>query len=780
MRWRQCLCLLSVFAVVSLTEGSEDVRQQPQIRVEKTVTFSKSSSTSSSSSHAKDGNTRTHRPAEGDDELTRSDTQTLLRHVDPFLRYPSQLPLPFTSSYSATPVPLGRHRAVVGTSTPPPGSGGRSLPPRSSNGGPLAPAALQTRRRSKLGRRKAFRRTQSGEEALIMRNAKKPNKARSGRTNGNGEKEEAGRDKFFPNSEFEMSQKEISSRDTEDETGSQAKNDTLMKPNAKAVIIAQMRKFISNKNTNQNQLRPTPVVQISYLGARTGSRPLVSPPSQPTFRPLVDKKAHPTETSAVTARKNNLTIPTKDMKMVLMVKADVAVASTTTPSPPAEAMSETASPSTPLLRITTPAPLVRIARKKHASKVFQPANFLNVDLYHEPLYSMHGPPYDHYKLSTHISPGGSFPSTYHQDNAYYLSGFYPSSYMPHLSSYSGLDYQHPPYFSHYDFPKKQKSTLPPYFSEESPHPLAPSHSYSPSPHSYSPSSQPSYSPPPPPPPHTSPPPQSSYIPSPPPHSYSSPATKPHKHLPVYKPVLRKKTARGRTLGKSYDYSISVSSTTPVPVAKKVHHEPKPQRKPVSSGSQGSSQGNISGGKPGVDYPAYARIPYTSFTCKHTRPSGIYADVEAGCQVWHVCETDGRQHSFLCPNGTIFSQHLLTCDWWYNVQCSDTEKFYGKIPTVDVYKNGYNDIQKNEDKIIKKHSHTIQPKPGHTPKPPASYPYPSKPAISLTQARGRPTAVPRTATRPPGSSSPSHFVEFEPYYHNSYPMFQLRKRHLNNK
>lgn len=35
----------------------------------------------------------------------------------------------------------------------------------------------------------------------------------------------------------------------------------------------------------------------------------------------------------------------------------------------------------------------------------------------------------------------------------------------------------------------------------------------------------------------------------------------------------------------------------------------------------------------------------------------------------MCEADGRQHSFLCPNGTVFSQRLLTCDWWYNVRCS---------------------------------------------------------------------------------------------------------------
>ena len=46
-----------------------------------------------------------------------------------------------------------------------------------------------------------------------------------------------------------------------------------------------------------------------------------------------------------------------------------------------------------------------------------------------------------------------------------------------------------------------------------------------------------------------------------------------------------------------------------------------------------------------------------------------------CKVWHVCESVGRQHSFLCPNGTIFSQQLLTCDWWHNVDCHISEAYY---------------------------------------------------------------------------------------------------------
>ncbi|CAG2054492.1 unnamed protein product, partial [Timema podura] len=44
-------------------------------------------------------------------------------------------------------------------------------------------------------------------------------------------------------------------------------------------------------------------------------------------------------------------------------------------------------------------------------------------------------------------------------------------------------------------------------------------------------------------------------------------------------------------------------------------------------------------------------------------------------VWHYCDLNGGQASFLCPNGTIFSQVALTCDWWFNVRCSSTTQLY---------------------------------------------------------------------------------------------------------
>lgn len=73
------------------------------------------------------------------------------------------------------------------------------------------------------------------------------------------------------------------------------------------------------------------------------------------------------------------------------------------------------------------------------------------------------------------------------------------------------------------------------------------------------------------------------------------------------------------------------------------------------------------GVPGHDYPVYHEVPHTSFSCGNVPAvPGMYANVETGCQAYHVCH-DGREGhqgaSFLCTNGTIFSQKEFTCDWW---------------------------------------------------------------------------------------------------------------------
>ncbi|GLV39601.1 uncharacterized protein CBL_08333 [Carabus blaptoides fortunei] len=71
--------------------------------------------------------------------------------------------------------------------------------------------------------------------------------------------------------------------------------------------------------------------------------------------------------------------------------------------------------------------------------------------------------------------------------------------------------------------------------------------------------------------------------------------------------------------------------------------------------------------PDVDYPIYNEVPPgLSFTCNGLIP-GYYSDPEARCQVWHWC-ANGKQYSFLCPNGTVFNQYARVCDWFFNVDC----------------------------------------------------------------------------------------------------------------
>ncbi|CAL1282957.1 unnamed protein product, partial [Larinioides sclopetarius] len=74
-------------------------------------------------------------------------------------------------------------------------------------------------------------------------------------------------------------------------------------------------------------------------------------------------------------------------------------------------------------------------------------------------------------------------------------------------------------------------------------------------------------------------------------------------------------------------------------------------------------------------PLYQSVPDTSFQCQDQRNPGFYGDVEAQCQVFHICQEDDRHDSFLCPVGTVFNQMNFICDWWFNFKCDDTPTFF---------------------------------------------------------------------------------------------------------
>ena len=149
------------------------------------------------------------------------------------------------------------------------------------------------------------------------------------------------------------------------------------------------------------------------------------------------------------------------------------------------------------------------------------------------------------------------------------------------------------------------------------------------------------------------------------------------------------------------------------------------------------------GTPGEDYPIYAEVPDTDFSCDgdDRLHGGYYADIDAQCQVFHICSKFGLRRattfSFLCPNGTMFSQQYFICDWWFNVDCAASTNLYGLNE----------DVQAGRLPTGKPASQSSS----------ARRPLPSSAGPSSASARPSPGSArpPPSSTRPsPGSARPS--------------------------
>uniref|UniRef100_A0A1I8NSE4 Chitin-binding type-2 domain-containing protein n=1 Tax=Stomoxys calcitrans TaxID=35570 RepID=A0A1I8NSE4_STOCA len=107
----------------------------------------------------------------------------------------------------------------------------------------------------------------------------------------------------------------------------------------------------------------------------------------------------------------------------------------------------------------------------------------------------------------------------------------------------------------------------------------------------------------------------------------------------------------------------------------------------ASGLDADYEGDYSAipGVPGVDYPVYGQVPRTNFDCAQQPLPGYYSDIEAQCQVFHICALN-RTYSFLCPNGTIFSQEVLVCVWWNQYDCASAPSLYANNAFIYDYGN----------------------------------------------------------------------------------------------
>ncbi|XP_055348535.1 U-scoloptoxin(01)-Er1a-like [Paramacrobiotus metropolitanus] len=96
------------------------------------------------------------------------------------------------------------------------------------------------------------------------------------------------------------------------------------------------------------------------------------------------------------------------------------------------------------------------------------------------------------------------------------------------------------------------------------------------------------------------------------------------------------------------------------------------------------------------YPVYNAIPQTGFSCASKKQPGFYADTEAQCQVFHRCDINGNQTSYLCVNSTVFNQVTLICDYFFNVDCQKfasyenfaNSRLYTDQPLFDTPPNDY--------------------------------------------------------------------------------------------
>ncbi|GAU95053.1 hypothetical protein RvY_06734 [Ramazzottius varieornatus] len=79
-------------------------------------------------------------------------------------------------------------------------------------------------------------------------------------------------------------------------------------------------------------------------------------------------------------------------------------------------------------------------------------------------------------------------------------------------------------------------------------------------------------------------------------------------------------------------------------------------------------------QPGQDFPVLSEIPQSNIDCAQFKQPGFYADDSSQCQVFHRCDVNGNLTSYLCPNMTVFNQITLICDWFWNVDCSQSKQF----------------------------------------------------------------------------------------------------------
>merc|ERR1712126_554117 len=108
---------------------------------------------------------------------------------------------------------------------------------------------------------------------------------------------------------------------------------------------------------------------------------------------------------------------------------------------------------------------------------------------------------------------------------------------------------------------------------------------------------------------------------------------------------------------------------------------------VSAQDEGSGNGLPAG----ADSILSSSYNPDSFSCDK-QAYGYYADIESGCEIFHICvpvesEEEGLttlKYSFFCGNGTVFDQEYLVCNHRDDAfPCEESPSLFGAVPFGEV-------------------------------------------------------------------------------------------------
>ncbi|XP_018345776.1 PREDICTED: serine-rich adhesin for platelets-like isoform X2 [Trachymyrmex septentrionalis] len=167
----------------------------------------------------------------------------------------------------------------------------------------------------------------------------------------------------------------------------------------------------------------------------------------------------------------------------------------------------------------------------------------------------------------------------------------------------------------------------------------------------------------------------------------------------------------------------------------------------------------SAGEPG--YLDFDNLPETNFSCQGKVIGGYYADVEAGCQMFHVCTIGQKDEimdiKFLCLNGTVFDQETRVCERVDEVDCSKSERFYNL--NLELYGNNAVTLSLNGDD---EDDLTIDPVEDHQSRTTSARPSTTSTTSTTTSRPSKPSTTAASGSFQHPAGYPQHYQPQPPF------------------